>query len=141
MDGRCLCGAVTIRVGAHAPSVGACHCAMCRRWSGSAYFAFEADPGGISVAGPVRAYRSSSFAERAFCGTCGSHLWLKDDDGPYELMPGLFDGAQGFPLASVVYADRAPAWLPLAAGEARRRSAAEYEAEEPHVAEPGGRTA
>ena len=136
MEGRCLCGAVTIRVGAHEPRVGACHCTMCRRWSGSAYFAFDAEPGGVAVEGPVKTYRSSPFADRAFCGTCGSHLWLKDDEGPYELMPGLFDAAQGFALASVVYADRAPAFLPLVAADARRRAAAEYEADEPRLAEP-----
>ncbi|MGF1503045.1 MAG: GFA family protein [Paracoccaceae bacterium] len=137
MYGKCLCGAVTIRIAGHVPRVGACHCAMCRRWSGSAYFAFEADPAGLTVEGPVRRYRSSSFAERAFCAECGSHLWLKDDNGPYELMPGPFDGATGFPLASVVYDDCAPAYLPL--GDApRRRTKADYEASEAHIADTDG---
>lgn len=134
MEGRCLCGEVTIRVSRHKPEVGACHCTLCRRWSGSAYFAFVAEPRDVVVEGPVRTFRSSSFAERAFCGTCGSHLWLRDDDGPYELMPGLFDDADSFPLLSVVYADRQPAYLPLEVGEGRRLTAAEYEAENPHVA-------
>ena len=133
MSGRCLCGAVTIRIGSHEPEVGACHCTMCRRWSGSAYFAFTAKADETTIEGPVKTYRSSEFAERAFCGTCGSHLWFRDDgDDIYELMPGLFDGARDFPLVSVVYDDRQPSWLPLS-GEYRRTTAADYEARKSHV--------
>ena len=46
----------------------------------------------------------------------------------YELMPGLFDAARVWPLRSEIYIDRAMASLHLA-GEHRRRSRAEYEAE------------
>ena len=42
----------------------------------------------------VARFRSSGFAERAFCPVCGSHLWMRNtgaDAEAYELMPGLFD--------------------------------------------------
>ena len=133
LHGRCLCGAVTVRVGDHTPEVGACHCSYCRRWTGSAYFAFEAPADAVSIDGPVKTYRSTPFSQRAFCAECGSHIWLRDDgDEVIELMPGLFDDASGMPLVSVVYADRAPAYLPLPK-DVRRRTAAEYEADRPHV--------
>lgn len=138
ITGRCLCGAVTIAVaGAHDPRVGACHCRMCQRWSGGLFLCFEAEARAVRITGEVRRYRSSAFAERAFCPRCGSHLWFSgvEDGGEprtYELMPGLFDAARAWPLRSEVYADRAMASVPLAGGH-RRKSRAEYEAANPFV--------
>ncbi len=139
ITGHCLCGAVTITVaGEHDPRVGACHCRMCQRWSGGLFLCFTADASAVTVTGDVTRYRSSPFAERAFCPHCGSHLWFNDvaDDGQpqiYELMPGLFDEARSWPLRSEVYADRAMASIHLS-GEHRRKSRAEYEVENPFVA-------
>lgn len=132
LQGRCLCGAVVISVGKHRPEVGACHCSMCRRWSGSAYFMFTAAPAVVTITGPVKEYRSSPFATRAHCDICGSHLWLRDDGADYELMPGLFEAARDFPLISEVYVDQRLAALSLA-GDHRRATAAEYEAKHPFV--------
>ncbi|MFN0115379.1 MAG: GFA family protein [Paracoccaceae bacterium] len=136
IEGRCLCGAVTIRVsGAHDPRPGACHCRMCQRWSGGLFLCFNAKADGVAVEGPVARFRSSDFAERAFCAVCGSHLWMKNLDGDdYDLMPGLFDAVLGEPLRSEVYADRAMASVRLA-GEHRRATRAEYEAKKPFVGE------
>ena len=68
ITGHCLCGAVTITVaGEHDPHVGACHCRMCQRWSGGLFLSFTADAAAITVTGEVTRYRSSAFAERAFC--------------------------------------------------------------------------
>jgi hypothetical protein len=131
--GRCLCGAVTITVaGEHDPRVGACHCRMCQRWSGGLFLGFHADASEVTVTGEFTRYRSSAFAERAFCPRCGSHLWFSDvEDGGepenYELMPGLFDAARDWPLRSEIYVDRAMASA-LLAGDHRRKSRAEYEA-------------
>lgn len=128
--GACLCGAVTLRATGIAPEASACHCGMCRRWSGAAHWTMVADT--VEASGPVSTYRASSFAERAFCGTCGSHLWIRDDGRQYDLTPGLFDAARDVPLAREVYADRAFACVPLA-GDHKRVTAAEYEAENPFV--------
>ena len=134
LTGHCLCGAVTIAVaGEHDRRIGACHCRMCQRWSGGLFLCFRADASAVAITGEVTRYRSSAFAERAFCPRCGSHLWFNDvrDTGPpesYELMPGLFDAARAWPLRSEIYIDRAMASVHLA-GDHRRRSRAEYEAE------------
>jgi hypothetical protein len=136
LAGRCLCGAVTLRVdGAHVAGVGICHCRLCQRWTGTVWGAFEAEPAAVTVTGDVRRHASTPFAERAFCSRCGTHLWLRDTDNaeaPYELMPGLFDGAAAFPLISEIYADRAPAYAPLG-GDHRRATRAEYEAHNRHI--------
>jgi hypothetical protein len=137
LTGHCLCGAVTISVsGAHDPHPGACHCRMCQRWTGGLFVAFDADEAGVTVAGPVTRYASSSFAERAFCSVCGSHLWLRDtgpDDTTYELMPGLFDAAHDWPLRSEVYSDRALACVQLM-GAHHRTTKADYEQKNLYVA-------
>jgi hypothetical protein len=138
LSGHCLCGAVVITVdGAHDPRVGACHCRMCQRWSGGLFLCFEAEASAVTVQGEVTRYRSSAFAERAFCPRCGSHLWFNDvEEGGqpsrYELMPGLFDAARIWPLRSEIYVDRAMASVPLQGGH-RRKTRAEYEADNPFV--------
>ncbi|MED5618447.1 GFA family protein [Ideonella sp. BN130291] len=138
LTGHCLCKAVTITVaGEHDPRVGACHCRMCQRWTGGLFVCFTAEVSTVTVTGEVTRYRSSDFAERAFCPRCGSHLWFNDVDErgeakAYELMPGLFDAARGWPLRSEIYVDRAMASLHLA-GDHRRKTRAEYEAEHPFV--------
>lgn len=136
LTGQCLCGAVTVRVaGAHDPRPGACHCRMCQRWSGGLFLCFNADADGVTVEGPVTRYASSSFAERAFCAVCGSHLWMRDSTGQsYDLTPGLFDAARDWPLRSEVYSDRAMASVRLG-GEHRRATQAEYESKNQSVAE------
>jgi hypothetical protein len=134
LEGRCLCGAVRVTVaGAHDPRVGACHCRMCQRWSGGLFLCFNADAAGVTVAGPVTRYASSDFAERAFCSVCGSHLWMRDINGTrYDLMPGLFDAALGWPLRSEIYTDRAMTSIRLE-GDHRRATRAKYEAKNKFV--------
>lgn len=134
LTGHCLCGAVTITVdGEHVPSPGACHCRMCQQWSGGMFMCFEAHANAVHVAGDVMRYASSRFSERAFCPSCGSHLWMRDidqPDGNYELMPGLFDTAQDWPMRSEIYTDRAIAPL---AGDHPRATKAQYEAKNKFV--------
>jgi len=128
--GHCLCGAVTIRVtGLHDVNHGTCHCRMCQRWSGGLFMCFEADAAGVAFEGPVQRYASSEFAERAFCPTCGSHLWFQNVASGrtyYQLMPGLFDAAKDWPLRYETYSDRALASVRLQ-GDHERLTRAEYE--------------
>ncbi len=133
IEGHCLCGAVRLRVADHDPRIGACHCRMCQRWSGGLFLSFTASQ--VEVEGEVARYRSSPFAERAFCPRCGSHLWMRDTgtaDASYDLMPGLFDEAAGWPMRSEIYTDRAFASVSLR-GDHRRATRAEYEAGNDHL--------
>lgn len=125
-EGRCLCGAVRITVPALEAGASACHCSICRRWTGAAMWGFVAVANKVDVRGEVARYRSSAFAERAWCPACGTHLWVRDDGADYEFTPGLFDDAAEMPLVREVYADRALACVPLA-GDHVRVSRAEYE--------------
>ena len=134
--GHCLCGAVTVDVTGPLAAISACHCDLCTRWSGSVQMGIEVPRARVSYKGPIRTYASSSFAERAWCETCGTAVWFADTKGEnaelLELAPGLFDGFGGAKLARVVYADRAPSNFALA-GELERVSKADYEARALHV--------
>ena len=130
-----MCGAVTVQVdGDYSAAVGLCHCQMCQRWNGVAFGCFAVPPQSVTITGPAQRFASSGFAERAFCGTCGSHLWMRNTQPPgdYEFMPGLFPDAADFPLISEIYSDLAPAYVPIA-GPHKRASRAEYEAKNPFV--------
>lgn len=132
IEGRCLCGAVRISIETLPKGASACHCSMCRRWTGAAFWGMIAPEHEVRVTGEVARYRSSDFAERTWCPACGTQLWFRDDGAAYELMPGLFDAAAEIPLAREVYADRAFACVPLA-GDHARVSRADYEKDNPFV--------
>lgn len=130
LQGRCTCGDVSMTVdGDYVAAVGACHCLMCQRSTGTVFMSFEAAAAAVTVSGPVKSHATSDFAERAFCGTCGSNLWLRNTgpEADYEFLPGLFPDAAGFPLISEIYIDRAPAYMALA-GDHPRKTRADYEA-------------
>ncbi|MDX7900197.1 GFA family protein [Aeromonas media] len=112
MQGTCLCGGITVSSGDH-KEVNLCHCTMCRRWSGGPMFAVHGGKG-VSFKGltPV-AYRSSEWAERGFCPTCGTHLFyhlLPTDE--YILSAGLFQ-EQGFELTGQIFIDEKPDFYEL----------------------------
>ncbi|MBK0329494.1 GFA family protein [Rhodobacteraceae bacterium F11138] len=120
-----MCGAVTVTAAISEPIVRACHCAQCRRWSSSMYMSLQTEPESITVQGPVRVYRSSEWAERAFCETCGSALWYNlVSDQVRQLAAGLFDNAAGSKLAVEFFEDKTPSGYDLA-GDHKRMSKAD----------------
>lgn len=110
LRGRCLCGAVTITAQPPERHLDACHCTMCRRWGGSAFVSTRmvSDPRLTGEEHIVR-YASSEWAERGFCGRCGSHLFYfyKPRRG-YSFPVGLFDAAPGFALSEEIFIDEKP---------------------------------
>ena len=115
MDGRCMCGAVSFTAEPPARELHACHCEMCRHWTGSSFLAVAVPQGALLIRGGehVRRFQSSDWAERAWCDHCGSHLYYRlTADGPfkgqYHLAYGLFDETEGFAFASEIYIDRKP---------------------------------
>ena len=112
MQGTCLCGGITVSSGDQ-NEVSLCHCAMCRRWSGGPMFAVHGGKG-VSFKGLTpTAYRSSEWAERGFCPTCGTHLFyhlLPTDE--YILSAGLFQ-EQGFELTGQIFIDEKPDFYAL----------------------------
>lgn len=109
LKGHCMCGGVTVSMVPAKPELNVCHCGMCRRWTGSAFVEIDAIPGTLKAEGPVRSFRSSDWAERANCATCGSPLWYrltKTVTEFYAVSAGLFEEAADFPLTKEIFVDR-----------------------------------
>ena len=109
IEGKCLCGAVTVRAKLDKPIMRACHCDMCRRHTSSMFMSVANDPASVVVDGPAKSFQSSDWAERGFCQTCGSTLWYGTlHDGAKYLAAGLFPDAAGAEMKIEFYADMCP---------------------------------
>lgn len=113
--GGCLCGAVRYTLAEAPTSYGACHCSMCRKFSGGIELGLEVPADGVTFHGTraIQTYRSSEWAERGFCGVCGSSLfWRFVGDGPLKglmsLSAGSLDSLEGLSLETEVYIDSKP---------------------------------
>ena len=129
--GQCLCGAVSYELAEAPSSYGACHCVMCRRFSGGIEMGVEVPPAGITWTGEERigTYQSSDWAERGFCKTCGSSLfWRLTAEGPMQgllsLSAGSLDDLNGMEFKTEVYIDAKPDSYAFA-GDRKRMTEAE----------------
>jgi len=129
VNGKCLCGAVRVRTRAPQDHVEACHCTMCRRWGGGPFLSLRlvTDPEFEGEENIVR-YASSDWADRAFCGRCGTHLFyfFKPKQG-YSFTAGLFDDPPGWTFAEEIFVDEKPGYYDFA-GDRERLTAAEVRA-------------
>ena len=114
--GNCLCGAVRITAKNAANKVGACHCDMCRRWGGGPYM--EIDCGAdVSFDGEenVSVFGSSAWAERGFCGKCGTHLFYRiKETGQHAIPVGIFEDDEGLLFDHQVFIDEKPSFYRFA---------------------------
>lgn len=115
MKGHCLCGAVEIDLRDAHEEVDVCHCRMCQRWTGSMYAGIEGEDFTVTGEDHVAVYRSSDWASRAFCKTCGSNLWFTFlPTGGRTFLAGLFDLPEGLPIKHQIFVDEKPDWYDLA---------------------------
>ena len=111
-SGGCLCGAVRYSVRGEPFHVGRCHCADCRKESGSAYTVYAQWPReAFELNGELATYDG-----RSFCPRCGSRLVCFSesaveirigslDDAPFELQP-----------EAEIWIKRREPWLPPVSG-------------------------
>lgn len=114
--GNCLCGGVKIAISIDHNEVGACHCKMCRKWSSGPYMAIEPEKATI-VEGQehIATYRSSEWAERGFCKTCGSNLFYRlVEADKYYVSAGLFGMEDRMALSMQVFIDEKPSYYDFA---------------------------
>lgn len=114
-SGSCLCGAVTFKIENAPTKVGACHCGMCRKWSGGVYLALHLTKDQVSFDGAdhIECYRSSDWAERGFCRTCGGNLFYRvtapgPNEGDLHLGFGTLDDQSGMTLQEEIFIDLKP---------------------------------
>lgn len=126
MNGKCLCGAVTFTATAVDPEVHACHCSMCRAWSGGPLLSVSVGSMRISGEADLARYASSPWAERGFCKRCGSSLFYRvTATDQYIVSMGAFEDPAPFTLASEIYVDEKPRGYDFA-GEHPRLTGAEF---------------
>ncbi|MBT8422831.1 MAG: GFA family protein [Gammaproteobacteria bacterium] len=107
--GHCLCGAVSFSAEDVSGHHHACHCGICRRWSGGPGFAVPV--GKVEWQGEehIGRYASSDWGERGFCKQCGSGLFFrfvsKDE---YYINAGAFADDSDFQLVGEIYVDEQP---------------------------------
>lgn len=113
--GGCMCGAVRYEISNSPASTGACHCGMCRKQSGGVYLGVEVPADAMTVTQDegMKIYTSSPWAERAFCGNCGSSLFYRvTAPGPHQgvchVGLGSLDDASGIELTEEIFIDRKP---------------------------------
>lgn len=110
-----MCGAITYEVAGDLATFGACHCEMCRKWSGGVFLGLTAPADQVSISGQdqMTVYTSSPWAERAFCKTCGSSLFYRvTAEGPYQgdyhFGAGTLDDFSGLTFNHQLYIDVKP---------------------------------
>ncbi len=126
-SGACLCGAVSYEITSEVKETGACHCAMCRKWSGGVYLAVAVPKDGMKITGEdqIGIYISSPWAERAFCKTCGSSLFYRvTAEGPMQgemhVGFGTLSDVSNIPFTGELYIDLKPEAYSFA-GEGRHQ--------------------
>ena len=140
LEGSCHCGKVRFRVRSpHPYPYQRCYCAICRKTGGGGGYAINlgAEAATLRVTGkaqakayqarlkqPGDARATRSPAQRHFCGTCGSALWLWDPRWPELVHP--FASAIDTPLPAppetthIMLGSKAP-WVAVEAGPRDRR--------------------
>lgn len=118
--GRCLCGAVTFEADGVEPAAHACHCGMCRRWSGAMGFGLAADEVRFQGEENIGLYKSSDWAERGFCKQCGTNLFYRlKANGQTILWLGTFDDISDMSMGSEIFIDAKPAFYDIAGDHPR----------------------
>jgi hypothetical protein len=112
--GACQCGAVAFACAGEPLALYACHCADCRRQSGSAF--------GLSLVMPradlsqlrgaprfwTRGTDSGGTMRCAFCGECGARLWHERSASPLTISvkAGVLDGPVDVATAIHIWTSR-----------------------------------
>ena len=93
-SGGCQCGAVRYHFQGAPAKAGICHCRMCQKAFGSWGAAFVSLPASNLrwTRGEPSEFRSSAIVARGFCPSCGTPLYMREDDDPnYEIAIGTLD--------------------------------------------------
>lgn len=126
--GTCLCGAVRFTCTLAKDRSTACHCGMCRRWSGGVHIALGVDDLAFEDEAALGVYRSSPSGERVFCTTCGSSLAWRSSDGRFAgVSLYALEPAMAAPLGLEIFIDDKPDDTAFA-GDLKRMTGAEVAA-------------
>lgn len=87
---------------------------MCQRWTGAIYAGIAGEHFTLTGEEHVATNRSSDWAERAFCSSCGSNLWYKFlPTGNRSFLAGLFELPPGLPIKHQIFVDEKLDWFDI----------------------------
>jgi hypothetical protein len=118
--GQCLCGAVKVVITADPVGARTCMCRSCQKFGGgtgttNAFFPADA----ISTTGDLSWYDSvadsGNMTNRAFCPTCGSHVFTKGSGAPHlcGVRVSMLDDSDAIAPQAVIWTDSAPEWAAI----------------------------
>ena len=123
--GGCQCGEVRYALNKAPFGADFCHCRMCQRAVGNVFAAY-ADLNIEDVVwtkGQPTVFRSSSLAERGFCGRCGTPLTYAPVDAPYlSVTLGSLDDPELMPITVHLGVEAKVSWLAFDDGLPQRRT-------------------
>ena len=108
--GACLCGSVQITAPSMDKNFTACHCDMCRKWTGGPLLSIKCGSD-VTFIGEehIGIYNSSDWAERGFCKKCGSGLFYRFKENQLYYVPiGLFDNCDDITFEVQFFIDQKP---------------------------------
>jgi hypothetical protein len=119
-SGQCLCGAVNIRIDAEPLGARTCWCRTCQKFGGgngttNAFFLLDS----ITTEGDLSWFEniadSGNTTWRAFCPTCGSHVFTKGSGAPKfcGVRLSMIDEGAAIAPQAVIWTDSAPKWAAL----------------------------
>ena len=127
-SGGCLCGAARFTAVPTTLEVDACHCGLCRRWSGGVYLCMPCENVAFEDESVLGVYQSSAYGERVFCRTCGSSLVWRMQNGSVNIVSlQAFDDKSGFVFAEEIFVDEKPDIYAFA-NDTRKLTGAEFQA-------------
>ena len=128
VTGGCACGAVRYRAVLKPGGLHACHCGTCRRIAAGPYLGVDAASLTFENEAATARYRSSDWASRIFCPTCGSALaWVLEGGGHITLAAFTLDDPPDFALETELFIDAKPTGYAFA-GETHKLTGAEVAA-------------
>lgn len=109
VGGACACGLVKFSANLPEAKFHICHCSICRKHSGGPQMATLVNEAPmLSSDGTLVWYKSSDWAERGFCGTCGTNLFWRLADEP-DAMTGIsievLDNVDDLELSQHIFID------------------------------------
>jgi hypothetical protein len=120
LTGGCLCGAVKFKVDAPLREVIACHCGQCRKTTGNFLAATNAPAASVTFIeqSGLTWFKSSNYAERGFCKSCGSNLfWRESGSDMISITAGSLDGKTGLHIKEHIYVADKPDWYEITDGK------------------------
>ena len=132
LTGGCQCGAVRYRVQGTVVDAGVCHCRMCQKAGGNFGMAYFGAPGLTFTRGAPSAFESSPGVMRGFCAGCGTPLFMRGADRPYDMTVGSLDHTDQLPpMKSQIGIESQCRWFRDLAGVPTYPTSAGYDGREP----------